>query len=107
MHWNSCLYMIIAIIISVVIIFLIKKYTQLHATYLIILVILLDLIMIYIYIYLFSLNDASKIYTIIKIASVIVIMILGYLLWDEGISKHKIVGLILGILAIVLMVSDK
>lgn len=65
--------------------------------------ILANALVVYFYIYLSTVSNAANMYTVVKIVSIIMVFVFGFIFLQEGISKYQILGIIFGIIAIVLI----
>ena len=94
---------ILAIIATILYVFFIKWYVLSKNYIYIMSCILFDLLLIYCYIKLFSNGDVSFCYPFNKILSIIIVVILGIMFFNETIKTETCCGLILGLIAIYLL----
>lgn len=82
-----------------------KKYVDNNKKNLLLVIyaILANALVVYFYIYLCSVSNAANMYTVVKIVSIIMVFVFGYIFLQEKISKKQLLGIIFGIIAIVLV----
>lgn len=102
---KNIILIIIASLLSAVSPILIKKYIKYKKTYLWLLIISLicSAIIVIIYIKLLKTYGAGKMYTIIKILSVLIVAMIGFLFLDEKFTTKNIIGIIFGGIALILL----
>lgn len=102
-------YLLIGIgaILSAAPVLLLKKYINdgEHNIILVYLSIIASILIVPVYLYLCRLYDVSIIYTIIKIASILIVVLIGFYYLKEKLSIIKIIGIILGIIALLLLIK--
>jgi len=102
---NQYLLIILVTIIGLLCTFFVKKYCASQDNTFITLIIIFDIIYLYFYLKLLKTSDVSLIYPLLKIISLILILGVGIILFNESISLCKIGGIIFSILAIILLIK--
>ena len=97
------LWIIIATIIALIPVLLIKQYIVTKNFNYLILALIAYIVLIICYINIFNTNVVSSTYVILQILQILIMVIIGIILYKENINITKIIGIILGILAIVLL----
>ena len=69
----------------------------------IILAMILNALLVLVYSKVLTKENGTSIYTLIKITSILLVGLNGYLLYNEIFNKTKIIGLILALLSIILL----
>lgn len=105
---NKYFLLIIAAILSAAPPILIKKYinNQQKDTSLIYFALIFSTLLLIVYINLCKHYGASRMYTIVKILSIVMVVIIGFIFLDEKITIQNIVGIFFGIISLVLLVSN-
>ena len=103
MEFSNWIMFAIAIIASSLTVLLLKHHTVTQNRSFIALAIISDIILIFAYITLLSNNDMVTAYPFIKIISIIVIILLGALYYEEHLTVENKIGLGLGVVALVMM----
>jgi multidrug transporter EmrE-like cation transporter len=98
---ESLYWIIIATIASASPILLVKEYLKRNDNRFIILSIMSYLILVFSYIHLLKKYEISKIYSLIKIAQLLIVSLIAIQLHKETINKNKIIGLLAGIVSII------
>ena len=103
---QAIILIIIAAILSAGPPILIKKYVNNNESniFLLGLSLLCSILLIIIYIKLLRKFGASQMYTIIKILSIIIVAVIGFLFLQEKFSAKKVIGILFGIVALVLLI---
>ena len=91
---------IIASIIALLPLYFIKKYIQTNKKIYIFISILLYCIMTFLYIKIFRKGDISSYYVILQILQILIVVVMGFILFNEKINIKKIIGIIFGIISI-------
>lgn len=104
---ETILLVIVVSTLSALPIILIKNYIATRKKYfdIIIIAIILNIIVTYLYIPLLEIIDATVIYTIIKILSVIIIALIAYFYLNERLKTKQILGIIIGIISLILLTT--
>ena len=97
------LWIIIATIIALIPVLLIKQYIVTKNFNYLILALIAYIVLIICYINIFNTNVVSSTYVILQILQILIMVIIGIILYKENINITKIIVIILGILAIVLL----
>ena len=100
---NGLFLIVLSIIVSVLPLFMVKKYIETDNVLYIMSAVLMYGLLIYLYYRLFCENDMCYIYPLIKIASVVLMVLLGIVYFGEGFNNYKFAGIIMGIMSIVLL----
>lgn len=100
---NGLFLIILSVIVSVLPLFMVKKYIETQNVLYILTAILMYIFLIYLYYRLFCENDMCYIYPLIKISSVVLIVLLGVIYFGEGFNYYKLAGIIMGIISIILL----
>ena len=98
---NDIFWIIIATIASASPVLLVKEYIKSNNLRFIVLSIVSYLTLLFTYIHLFKENEISKIYSLIKIAQLLLVSVIAIQLYNEKINKNKIIGLGAGIVSII------
>ena len=95
----------LAAILSAAPIVLIKRYIDKEEknALLFISALLCSFILLFVYIKLLKKNDVAPIYTIIKIISILIVTVIGYLILKEKITKKQMIGVFFGVVALILL----
>lgn len=84
-------------IFSALPIVMVKKYLQTYNQEWLLIAIIIYILVVYQYCYILGDKQMSSVYTYIKILSIILVIIFGYILYNEDISNKKCCGIILGV----------
>jgi multidrug transporter EmrE-like cation transporter len=103
MNLNTLL--IIATIIALIPIYLIKKYIMTNNKNFIYLTFIFYILLTICYIKIFRLGEISSLYTILQISQIVIVVLGGLILFGEKITKNKILGVILSIIAIIFLLK--
>lgn len=98
---------LIAAVLSMLPLFFVKKFVDGGEKYwyCLGLAILCSILLIFTYVYLCRRHAVSKIYAIIKILSIIMLSIVGYLFLNEVVTTKYVIGIVLGIIALYLLLK--
>ena len=96
--WN-----IIASISAIVPIALIKEYTINKNILLLIASLVCYVILLYSYVIIFATNNVSTTYTIIQVFQILIILLVGVLFFKEKLTLKMVLGILLGITAVLLL----
>lgn len=103
-YWST-LWIILIIITSIILIFLIKNYADTNNNkYLMYYLLVLP---IYLFVYVKSLqkNNLSKIYPIIKIVTIILVVLISIILYEEKVNLQLMIGILFSIIAMYYLLS--
>ena len=81
----------------------IKKYMNCNNINWIILAVLMNSILIYVYYNVFLNHTCGTMYTIIKILSILMVISVGYIIYNEKLNNYNILGIVLSIITIYLL----
>ena len=98
---NDIYWIIIATIASASPVLLVKEYIKSNNLRFIVLAIVSYLTLLFTYIHLFKENEISKIYSLIKIAQLVIVALIAIQLHNEKINKNKIIGIAAGVVSII------
>jgi multidrug transporter EmrE-like cation transporter len=101
------LLILIGTICSTIIVPFIKLYIETNNFIWFILACFIDLIVIWIYSIILKNNDMIVIYPMMKISSIIILVFIGYILFNSVLDTKKILGILLSIIAIYLLSCKK
>lgn len=90
-------------LLSALPIIFVKRYLTDHENIWIILAIVMNALLIYVYFILFQIHNTAISYSVIKILSVIIIVLIGIFIYCEKINIKITFGLIFGLLALYLL----
>jgi drug/metabolite transporter (DMT)-like permease len=96
---------LLATIVAIIPIFLIKKYLDNKQNIFLFLAMLCYYILMQSYIHIFSENEISKSYVLLQILQIFIVVISSIIIFNETITLNKIIGIILGSIAIYLLSS--
>ena len=94
-----------ATIIAIIPVFLIKKYIDNKQNLFLFLTMLCYYALMQSYIHIFSKNEISKAYVLLQILQIFIVVISGIIIFNEAFTLNKIIGIILGSIAIYLLSS--
>jgi uncharacterized membrane protein len=97
------LYILISAITAALSAFSIKKYSKDHKTYWLALSLLTANLMVLFYYQVFQFGNASSMYVIIKLLSILVMLLFSFFFFREMLSLKKMIGVALSLVAIVLL----
>lgn len=103
MNLHEIIWILIASITATIPIFCIKKYNKTRHYIWIILTMFLFFFLTIAYSKLFFNKNIIIIYTIIKVVSILIVTIIGYLLFDYELNMKSYIGILLAILSIFLL----
>ena len=83
---------------------LVKRYVNTNSKSMLLLSLICSILLIIIYIKLLKTYGASKMYTIIKILSILIVAMIGCLFLQETLTTKNIIGIGFGILALILLI---
>ena len=98
---NDIYWIIIATIASASPVLLVKEYIKSNNLRFIVLAIVSYLTLLFTYIHLFKENEISKIYSLIKIAQLVIVALIAIQIHNEKINKNKIIGIAAGVVSII------
>jgi len=98
---NDIYWIIISTIASASPVLLVKEYIKSNKFIYIIIAVASYFTLLLTYLYLFKKNEISKIYSLIKIAQLLLVSVIAIQLHNEKINKNKIIGLGAGIVSII------
>ncbi len=101
---NNYVLIIIAAILSALLSILIATYVKkINKSYIFFLAIVCAITLLYMYTIIYKNNDMGRMYTIIKIISILIVTFISYKFFQEKISTKNILGIIFAIIAIILL----
>lgn len=101
---NRILIIILTAIATILPIILIKKYIETKQYKYLILTLLLYIPEIYMYIILFKHDNFATLYGVVKILAVLIVIVIAIFFYNETVTKKKMIGLIIGLVAIFLLI---
>jgi len=93
----------IAAFFSALTILLIKYYVKTSNNFVLLVVLLSEFLLIYSYIQLLQTGDMAIQFALVKIISIFFVLLPGIFFFDTKLTKNKILGLIIGVIAIYLL----
>ena len=94
---------LIATIVALLPVYFIKMYIKNSNNIYIFLSLLSYIILMICYIKIFTTMDIASSYTILQILQIILVILIGYIIFNEKINLNKLIGIILGIVSIILL----
>jgi len=94
---------VVATIVALLPIYLIKQYTVNKNINYLLLTMVLYLVLMIAYIQIFQQHQVSSSYTVLQIAQILIVCLMGLLIYGEPITWSVVVGLISGIVSIYLL----
>ncbi|BCS82583.1 membrane protein [Cotonvirus japonicus] len=98
------IYLLTAIVAAVPL-FMIQKYINTNNYIFLLITALLYLILIILYIIILKDHEISVIYPLTKILSIIIVVVFGYLFFNNKLCTKQIIGIIIGVIGIYLLCS--
>jgi multidrug transporter EmrE-like cation transporter len=96
-------WLILGTIISALVVLLIKRYTISKNKMLLIFAIILQIISVFIYVEIFTTNNICTMYTFTKILSILIVLGIGILIFNEEVTTNNIIGIIFSVVALFLL----
>jgi multidrug transporter EmrE-like cation transporter len=68
--------------------------------------VIMSILLLIIYIYLFEYYGTSQMYTVVKILSILMVVVVGFLYLREKITVKNLIGIIFAVVALILLTSN-